>query len=57
MIFVLNMRAIITLYFLFPVLVEKDQNPMWDPPTIHKVDDNHVDQYFSALPPGRELIL
>ncbi|KAK2148493.1 hypothetical protein LSH36_494g02017 [Paralvinella palmiformis] len=39
------------------VLVEKDQKPKWNPPTIYEVDEEHVEHYFSPLPPERELHL
>ncbi|KAK3105582.1 hypothetical protein FSP39_001027 [Pinctada imbricata] len=39
------------------VLVDKDQNPKWQPPTIEGVTPQHVDWYFSPLPAERELKL
>lgn len=31
------------------VLVDKDQNPKWNPPTLEEVSDHSVDQCFSSL--------
>lgn len=39
------------------VLVEKDQNPKWQPATIEEVTQERVDWYFSSLPSERELTL
>ncbi|KAJ8307022.1 hypothetical protein KUTeg_015106 [Tegillarca granosa] len=39
------------------VLVEKDQNPKWQPATIEEVTQERVDWYFSPLPSERELTL
>lgn len=39
------------------VLVDRDQNPKWDPSTIEGVTQEKVDWYFSPLPPERELNL
>ena len=41
----------------FSVLVDKDQSPKWDPPTLEGVTNEHVDWYFSNLPEERELKL
>ena len=41
----------------FSVLVDKDQSPKWDPPTLEGVTKEHVDWYFSRLPEERELKL
>ena len=32
------------------LLIDKDQNPKWDPPTIEEVSDEKVKYYFSPLP-------
>ena len=45
------------LLFLFTVLVDKDQNPKWDPPTLEGISKETVDWYFSRLPEDRELKL
>lgn len=39
------------------VLLDKDQNPKWNPATLEGVTNEHVDWYFSPLPPDRELVL
>ncbi|XP_062566224.1 3-hydroxyisobutyryl-CoA hydrolase, mitochondrial-like isoform X2 [Saccostrea cucullata] len=39
------------------VLVDKDQSPKWNPPTLEKVTPQKVDWYFSPLPSERELKL
>ncbi|KAL5020713.1 hypothetical protein ScPMuIL_002202, partial [Solemya velum] len=39
------------------VLVDRDQSPRWDPPTLAGVTQEKVDWYFSPLPAERELIL
>lgn len=39
------------------MLVDKDQSPKWDPPTLEGVTNEHVDWYFSNLPEDRELKL
>ncbi|XP_055996782.1 3-hydroxyisobutyryl-CoA hydrolase, mitochondrial-like isoform X2 [Ostrea edulis] len=39
------------------VLVDKDQNPKWNPATLEKVTPQKVDWYFSPLPAERELML
>ncbi|XP_060558404.1 3-hydroxyisobutyryl-CoA hydrolase, mitochondrial-like isoform X1 [Ruditapes philippinarum] len=39
------------------VLIDKDQSPKWDPTTVEGVTKEHVDWYFSPLPPERELQL
>jgi 3-hydroxyisobutyryl-CoA hydrolase len=39
------------------VLVDKDQSPKWNPPTLEKVSRQKVDWYFSPLPAARELKL
>ena len=31
------------------VLVDKDQQPRWDPPTLAEVDDAGVETYFAPL--------
>lgn len=42
----------------YSVVVDKDQNPRWNPARIEDVTKEKVDWYFSALPDGeRELIL
>lgn len=43
--------------FLLAVLKDKDQSPKWNPTTLEGVTDEHVDWYFSPLPPDRELTL
>ena len=53
----LNDMWIFIVYFRVTVLVEKDQKPSWNPPTIYKVDDQHIEHYFSPLSPDRELTL
>ncbi|KAL5510793.1 hypothetical protein EMCRGX_G006395 [Ephydatia muelleri] len=37
------------------VIVDKDNNPHWDPPTIAEVSEQHVDAYFEPLPNDLEL--
>ncbi|KAL4228647.1 hypothetical protein ACF0H5_011692 [Mactra antiquata] len=39
------------------VLKDKDQSPKWNPSTLEGVTKEHVDWYFSPLPPDRELTL
>ena len=39
------------------VLVDKDQNPKWNPDTLEGVTPEKLDWYFSPLPPDRELVL
>jgi len=43
-------------YFV-PALIDKDQSPKWNPATLEEVTQEHVDWYFSPLPPDRELKL
>ena len=43
--------------FFFTVLVDKDQNPKWNPSTLEKVTPQKVDWYFSPLSAERELKL
>ena len=35
--------------FQFPVLVDKDQNPKWNPSTLEEVSDQSIDECFSSL--------
>lgn len=37
------------------LLIDKDQNPKWNPPTIQEVSDELVDAYFKRLPEDQEL--
>ncbi|XP_064595108.1 3-hydroxyisobutyryl-CoA hydrolase, mitochondrial-like [Liolophura sinensis] len=39
------------------VLVDKDNSPKWDPPSIEGVTKEKIDWYFSHLPPEQELKL
>ncbi|XP_025082431.1 3-hydroxyisobutyryl-CoA hydrolase, mitochondrial-like isoform X1 [Pomacea canaliculata] len=39
------------------VLVDKDQNPKWNPATLQEVTDDKLNWYFSPLPPENELHL
>jgi len=39
------------------VLIDKDQNPQWDPSTLEEVTQEKLDWYFSPLPEDRELML
>ncbi len=36
------------------VIVDKDNAPRWDPPTLESVTDAVLDSVFAALPPGEE---
>jgi len=38
-------------------LVDRDQNPKWNPAHIEDVTQEKLDWYFSPLPDGQELIL
>jgi len=46
----------ITYHFIFPVLVDKDNNPRWNPSKLTDVSDEKVDSYFKPLGP-RDLVL
>lgn len=37
------------------LLIDKDMKPQWDPPSLQKVSDDHVDKFFKALPDGDEV--
>uniref|UniRef100_A0A336LWI3 3-hydroxyisobutyryl-CoA hydrolase, mitochondrial n=1 Tax=Culicoides sonorensis TaxID=179676 RepID=A0A336LWI3_CULSO len=37
------------------LLIDKDQNPSWNPRTIEEVTYAHVDEFFEKLPPNEEL--
>ncbi|CAL8106406.1 unnamed protein product [Orchesella dallaii] len=39
------------------VLIDKDQNPKWNPNSLEGVTPGIVEKYFSPLPPGRDLKL
>ena len=39
------------------MIVDKDNNPHWDPPTLEAVTEEIVLRHFAPLPAGRELIL
>ena len=36
------------------LLVDKDNQPIWDPPTPEAVTDHMIDQIFAPMPPGEE---
>lgn len=42
------------LIFLFTVIIDKDQKPLWQPSTIQEVTDDKVDWYFSKLAEDKE---
>ncbi|KAK9702965.1 Enoyl-CoA hydratase/isomerase [Popillia japonica] len=37
------------------LLIRKDKNPKWNPPTLKDVSDSHVDSFFANLPENEEL--
>ena len=39
------------------MLVDRDNNPKWTPPTLQEVTADFVDSYFARLPEERELKL
>ncbi|CAL7937470.1 unnamed protein product [Xylocopa violacea] len=39
------------------LLIDKDQNPKWNPGSLKEVTDNYVNQRFAELPPEKELQL
>lgn len=42
---------------VFLVLVDRDQNPKWDPAHIEDVTQEKLDLYFSPLPDGQEELI
>lgn len=42
-------------FFCFAVLVDRDNNPIWQPPRLEDVSNELVDKYFENLPEDREL--
>ncbi|XP_058467385.1 3-hydroxyisobutyryl-CoA hydrolase, mitochondrial [Malaya genurostris] len=38
------------------VLIDRDQNPTWNPSTLSEVTDSQVDRFFGPLPDGDELV-
>lgn len=39
------------------LLIDKDQNPKWNPRTVEEVTDERVQWFFNPLPAKDELIL
>ena len=39
----------LTLYSNIFVLVDRDNTPKWDPPTLQQVTDEDVEKYFKSL--------
>lgn len=39
------------------LLIDKDRNPKWEPAQLKDIPTSIVDQYFTQLPPGEEMIL
>ncbi|CAH1398093.1 unnamed protein product [Nezara viridula] len=39
------------------LLIDKDRNPKWNPAELKDIPSSMVDQYFTQLPPGEEMIL
>jgi len=54
-------RNSLSIFHLFPgvraLLIDKDQKPKWNPPTLEEVTQEIVDHHFAALKPEEELKL
>lgn len=53
-----NFLQILTIHYTLGVralLIDKDNNPKWDPRTLDDVTDTYIESYFKKLPVDEEL--